>query len=197
MPTYAAAFTARRSGNGHIGSLVRQLDELLYASFVASYILDANFLNFIIRCVCMCCVNAAAAECYYRLCPQRTDIQAFGSSAQLQFSSPKEHHPDRSLKFHITAAAVINFLNIIYHIGVPLAWDPRGIVIDFVGQGRATTLFAETGLKKALTPPSSTRSIPSVYLSAIYLRLGHRFLAALPHHRHIRDRSLWQRSRFG
>lgn len=107
MPTstYAAAFVARRSGNGHVGTLVRQLDEVLYASFVASYILDANFLNFIIRCV-----------------------------SQLQFSSPKEHHPERSLKFHVTAAAVINFLNIIYHIGVPLTWDPRGITIDFVGQ---------------------------------------------------------------
>lgn len=52
MPGYAATFIARRSGNGHVGSLVRQIDELLYASFVACYILDANFLNFIIRCVC-------------------------------------------------------------------------------------------------------------------------------------------------
>lgn len=53
MPTYAAAFIARRSGgNGHIGGLVRQLDEVLYASFVASYILDANFLNFVVRCIC-------------------------------------------------------------------------------------------------------------------------------------------------
>lgn len=52
MPSYANAFIARRSGSGHVGALVRQLDEILYASFVASYILDANFLNFVIRCIC-------------------------------------------------------------------------------------------------------------------------------------------------
>lgn len=65
MPTYAATLIARRSGNGHLGTLIRQLDEVLYASFVASYMLDANFLNFIIRCVCeypYICTEAAISS---------------------------------------------------------------------------------------------------------------------------------------
>lgn len=52
MPSYAAAFIARRSGNGHIGALVRQLDDILYVAFVISYILDANFLNLLIKSIC-------------------------------------------------------------------------------------------------------------------------------------------------
>jgi len=38
--------------NGHLSSLISSLDQLLYASFVIAYILDANLFNLVIKCVC-------------------------------------------------------------------------------------------------------------------------------------------------
>lgn len=91
-------------------------------------------------------------------------------AAQLQFSSPKEHHPERSLKFHVTASVIVNFLNIIYHVGVPLAWDPRGITIDFVGQCKPSLATFVNACRPTLLTPSLPQlcSLSSIHTPALH-----------------------------
>lgn len=86
-------------------TLISQIDQLLYAAFVVIYILDANLLGLILRCV-----------------------------AQTQYTQPKTHHPERSLRFHMSASVLVNGLTLVYHILVPLSKNPRGVIIDFIGQ---------------------------------------------------------------
>lgn len=63
-----------------------------------------------------------------------TDACCFrGDPAQLQFSSPKTHHPDRALVFHVMACLIVNTGTLLYHLFMPLVKSPRGMIIDFIG----------------------------------------------------------------
>lgn len=60
-------------------------------------------------------------------------------AAQTQYTQPKTHHPERSLRFHMTASVLVNGLTLVYHILVPLSKNPRGVIIDFIGQSKPAT----------------------------------------------------------
>ncbi|CAA3032866.1 Hypothetical predicted protein [Olea europaea subsp. europaea] len=112
-------------------TLVGQIDQLVYASFVISYILDANLLGLLVRCICEPSCSSIRVSVLLNIVLHRP--------AQLQFSSPKTHHPDRSLTFHIGACLTINGLMLVLHLLEPLERNPRGIIIDFVGSSESDT----------------------------------------------------------
>ena len=165
--------------NAQLDNLVGSLDQLVYASFVVAYILDGNLLGLVVRCI--------GASMYHVILHRILLKQSNLRTAQLQFSSPKTHHPERSLTFHFGACLLVNLSTLLYHLFMPLVASPRGMIIDFIGSSESyMTRWCGASEAEAYTRPAAKQATldnprPSYHC---YARPGPRA--------DLRTRTLWR-----
>lgn len=112
----------------HRLELLHALDHTLYALFVLSYLLSPSH-------------RTSPPPPLTALTPAAVLSLVLRLASQVQFASPRHVHPGRSLRFFLSAWAVLNAGNVLVHAidgsrGTKgRGWAGRGLMLDFVGQG--------------------------------------------------------------